>query len=40
MKKIMFYNADEGECAKAILAGYYKFGTATLGDNNDECNRI
>ena len=31
MKKIMFYNADEnGTIAKTILAGCYKFGTATL----------
>lgn len=31
MKKIMFYNADEeGKTAKAILAGCYKFGCATL----------
>lgn len=30
MKKVMFYNADDDECAKAILAGCYKFGAATL----------
>ena len=31
MKKIMFYNADEGgTIAKTILAGCYKFGSATL----------
>ena len=30
MKKIMFYNADDGEVAKCILAGCYKFGAATL----------
>ena len=29
-KKITFYNADEGEVAKCILAGCYKFGAATL----------
>ena len=29
-KKIMFYNADDGEVAKCILAGCYKFGAATL----------
>ena len=29
-KKIMFYNADKDETAKAILAGCYKFGGATL----------
>ena len=26
----MFYNADENGTAKAILAGCYKFGAATL----------
>ena len=30
LKKITFYNADEGEVAKCILAGCYKFGAATL----------
>lgn len=30
MKKIRFYNADINETAKAILAGCYKFGAATL----------
>jgi hypothetical protein len=30
MKKIMFYNADDDEVAKCILAGCYKFGRATL----------
>ena len=31
MKRIMFYNADEGgKVAKTILAGCYKFGHATL----------
>lgn len=31
MKRIMFYNADEnGKIAKTILAGCYKFGSATL----------
>jgi hypothetical protein len=30
MKKIMFYNIDSNECAKAILSGCYKFGVATL----------
>jgi len=30
MKKIMFYNIDSDECAKAILSGCYKFGVATL----------
>jgi len=44
MKKIMFYNADEnGTIAKTILAGCYKFGTATLlrqgGGDNDKCDR-
>lgn len=29
-KKITFHNADEGEVAKCILAGCYKFGAATL----------
>ena len=29
-KKITFHNADEGEVAKSILAGCYKFGAATL----------
>ncbi len=29
MKKILFYNAD-GNVAKTILAGCYKFGRATL----------
>lgn len=29
--KIMFYNADDnGNVAKTILAGCYKFGSATL----------
>lgn len=30
MKKIGFYNADDGEVSKSILAGCYKFGAATL----------
>jgi hypothetical protein len=30
MKRIMFYNIDSDECAKAILSGCYKFGVATL----------
>lgn len=30
MKKVMFYNIDSNECAKAILSGCYKFGVATL----------
>lgn len=38
----MFYNADENGTAKAILAGCYKFGAATLlrrgGGNNDKCD--
>ena len=29
MKRIMFYNIDSDECAKAILSGCYKFGVAT-----------
>lgn len=29
MKKT-FYNADDDGCAKSILAGCYKFGSATL----------
>lgn len=29
-KKITFHNADDGEVAKCILAGCYKFGAATL----------
>lgn len=29
-KKIAFYNADEGDVARSILAGCYKFGSATL----------
>ena len=44
MKKILYYNADNDECAKSILAGCYKFGRATLlrmgGGNNDKYNRI
>lgn len=40
MKKIMFYNAEgDGHVAKAILAGCYKFGAATLlrkGGGNDD----
>lgn len=33
MKKVMF-NADGGGVAKTILAGYYKYGCATiLGEN-------
>lgn len=45
MKKIIFYNADEnGRIAKTILAGCYKFGSATLlrqgGGNNDKCDRV
>lgn len=30
MKRIVFHNADSGECAKSILSGCYKFGVATL----------
>ena len=40
----MFYNADDnGNVAKTILAGCYKFGSATLlrrGGNNDKCDRV
>lgn len=30
MKELIPYNADEDGCAKTILAGCYKFGSATL----------
>ena len=30
MTHIAYYNADSDGCAKAILAGCYKFGAATL----------
>ena len=30
MTKVLFYNVDDDGCCKSILAGCYKFGTATL----------